>query len=218
MDGFARHEVPVTVFAAGLALERNPVAAREIVACGHEVAGHGYRWIPHTTLDREEERRQISRAIAAIHATTGQRPLGWLSRGPSLHTRELLAEQGFLYDSDSYGDDLPHAIDVKGHRFLTVPYTMDVTDARYWATPWLTGFTSPHDFFAVMRATFDRLYAEGAHHPRMMSVGLHLRISGRPSRARQIERFIEHARRVPGVWFARRLDIARWWLEHGPDR
>src|SRR5262245_44335390 len=217
MESFARHEVPVTVFAAGLALERNPVAAREIVGRGHEVAAHGYRWIPHTALDREEEREQIARAIAAIQATTGQRPLGWLSRAPSLHTRELLIEQGFLYDSDSYDDDLPHAVDVKGQRFMTVPYTVDATDARYWAAPWLGGFTSPHDFSAVMRATFDRLYAEGAHHPRMMSVGVHLRISGRPSRVRQIERFIQHARGAPGVWFARRVDLARWWLEHGPE-
>jgi hypothetical protein len=95
---------------------------------------------------------------------------------------------------------------------------MDSTDARYWQTPALAGFTNPHDFLAVLRATFDRLYAEGAHHPRMMSAGLHLRISGRPSRARQIERFIAYARAFPGVWFARRADIARWWLEHGPGR
>ncbi len=218
IECFSRHEVKVTFFAAGLALERNPVAAAEIVARGHEVAGHGYRWIPHATMSRDEERAQIARAVEAIKVTTGERPAGWHSRSPSLHTRELLLEHGFLYDSDSYGDDLPYMVDVEGRRFLTIPHTMDATDARYWTTPWLAGFTNPNDFFSVMQATFERLYAEGEHHPRLMSIGVHPRISGRPSRARQIERFIRYAKEFPGVWFAQRVEIARWWLEHGPDR
>lgn len=214
MECFARHDMRVTFFCAGLALERNRVAAREIVAAGHEVAAHGYRWVPQYAMSREEEKEQIGRALEAIHATTGERPVGWHSRSPSVQTRELLVDHGFLYDSDSYGDDLPHFVDVKGRQFLTVPYTMDVTDARFWTTPALAGFTNPNDFFALMKATFDRLYEEAETHPRMMSVGLHLRISGRPSRAAQIERFIRYAKAVSGVWLARRVDIARWWMEH----
>ena len=216
IDCFARHGVNVTFFCAGLALERNPLAAREIVDSGHEVCGHGYRWIPHSAMSREEEKEQIARAVTAIQATTGQRPQGWMTRAPGLHTRELLMEHGFLYDSDSYDDDVPHLVSVQGRRFLTLPCSTDATDTRFWATPWLAGFTNPHDFFAMMKATFDRLYRESEIRPRMMSVGLHARISGRPSRAGQIDQFIRYAKGFPGVWLARRGDIARWWLERQP--
>ena len=215
IESLARADLRATFFCAALALERNLVAAREITALGHEVCAHGYRWIPHHELTRDEEKAQITSALRSLEASTGQRPLGWHSRAPSLHTRKLLLDEGLLYDSDSYGDDLPFFARVEGQRFLTIPYTMDATDARFWSPPSLAGFTSPHDFFAVMKSTFDCLYAEGARFPRMMSVGLHPRISGRPSRARQIERFIEYARGFPEVWFARRIDIARWWLQEG---
>lgn len=217
MDCFSRNNVKVTFFCAGLALERNAVAAQEITKQGHEACGHGHRWIPHHALSREEEKRQIQQAIKSIERTTGQRPLGWNSRIPSLQTRELLIESGFLYDSDSYSDDLPYSVKVKGNRFLTIPYTIDTNDNRYWSTPEVAGFTKPSDFFALMKASFDRLYAEGEDHPKMMSVGLHLRISGRPSRAKQIERFIQYAKKFPNVWFARRIDIAHWWLKNYGD-
>jgi peptidoglycan/xylan/chitin deacetylase (PgdA/CDA1 family) len=167
-------------------------------------------------MSREEEKEQIARAVTAIQATTGQRPQGWMTRAPSLHTRELLVEHGFVYDSDSYGDDVPHFVSVQGRRLLTLPCSMDTTDTRFWATPWLAGFTNPHDFFAMMKATFDRLYRESESRPRMMSVALHPRISGRPSRAGQIDQFIRYAKGFPGVWLARRGDIARWWLERHP--
>jgi peptidoglycan/xylan/chitin deacetylase (PgdA/CDA1 family) len=216
LETFDRHRVKVTFFCAGLALERHPLAAREILAAGHEVAAHGYRWIPQVDLGPEEERDQIRRAVAAIEKTAGERPLGWLSRVPSVNTRALLAGEGFLYDSDACDDDLPHWVDAGGAPCLTVPHTMDLTDARFWSTPWLAGFTSPHDFSAAMIRAFDTLHAEGATHPRLLSAGLHLRISGRPSRARQIDRLITHAKRYPGVWFARRIDIARWWREVYP--
>jgi allantoinase len=218
MERFSRNDVKATFFCSGLALERNPVAAQEIVAQGHEVCGHGYRWIPQCDMSPEEEKDQIEKAIKAIQMTTGERPFGWNSRAPSLNTRELLIEHGFLYDSDSYSDDLPYFVEVNGKRFLTIPYTVDATDDRFWSTPWVAGFSNPNAFFAVMKHTFDRLYAEGDTHPKMMSVGLHLRISGRPSRAKQIERFIRYAKGFPGVWFARRIDIARWWLEHYSQR
>jgi len=216
LECLGRHGAPATFFCAGLALERNPVAAREIAAAGHEVAGHGYRWVPHRAMSREAEKEQIGRAVATIEAVTGRRPIGWMTRAPSLHTRELLLEHGFLYDSDSYGDDLPYFVPVQGRRFLTLPHTVDASDVRFWVTPWLAGFTSPHDFFGVMKATFDRLYLEGETHPRMMSVGLHPRISGRPSRAGQLEQFLRYAKGFPGVWLARRSDIAQWWLERHP--
>ncbi len=218
MEHFSRNDVKVTFFCSGLALERNLVAAQEIAAQGHEVCGHGYRWIPQYDMSREEEKDQIERAMKAIQMTTGERPFGWNSRAPSLNTRELLLDQGFLYNSDSYGDDMPYFVEVKGKRLLTIPYTADATDDRFWSAPWVAGFTNPNAFFAVTKNTFDRLYTEGDTHPKMMSVGLHLRISGRPSRAKQIERFIRYAKGFPGVWFARRIDIARWWLEHYGQR
>jgi peptidoglycan/xylan/chitin deacetylase (PgdA/CDA1 family) len=209
------YEVKATFFCAGQALERSPEVARDIPARGHEVCGHGYRWLPYHLLTPEEERADIRRAVEAIEKATGQRPLGWHSRSPTPHTRGFLIDEGgFLYDSDSYGDDLPYTVPVGGSEILTVPYNVDANDDKFWALPPVAGFTSPDDFFAVMAGTFDRLYAEGETHPRMMSVGLHLRISGRPGRARQIERFIRYARGFPRVWFARRVDIARWWLAH----
>ena len=213
-----RAGVKATFFCAGQALERNPVAAREITALGHEACGHGYRWLPYHGFSEEEERGDIRKAIEAIEKTTGQRPLGWNSRGATPRTRSLLLEAGgFVYDSDSYGDDLPYfATAESGRTLLTIPYNIDVNDDKFWAPPPTAGFTNPDAFFDVMKATFDRLWTEGETHPKMMSVGLHLRISGRPSRARQIERFIRYAKGFPRVWFARRIDIARWWLEHGP--
>jgi peptidoglycan/xylan/chitin deacetylase (PgdA/CDA1 family) len=214
LDLLDRHDVKATFFCSGQALERNPVAAREIVARGHEVCGHGYRLEYEYALSLEKEREHIAKAIRAIEKTTGQRPAGWNSRGPGPNTRELLvAEGGFTYDSDSYGDDLPFFVDVNGTRFLTIPYALDINDDKYWASLMLPGFTNSRDFFAMMRGSFDQLYAEGATHPRMMSVGIHLRISGRPSRAKQIEDFTKYAKSFPRVWFARRADIAKWWLE-----
>ena len=219
MEILDRHGVKATFFCSGQALERNPVAAREITARGHEACGHGYRWIPSEGLGRAEERADIQHAVQAVHATTGERPLGWNSRVPSVQTRELLLEAGgFLYDSDSYADDLPYFVEVSGRRFLTIPYSLEINDEKFWSIPHVAGFTKPDDFFAVMQGTFDRLYAEGATHPKMMSVGIHLRIAGRPTRAGQVERFIRYAKGWPGVWFARRIDIARWWLERYADR
>ena len=214
LDLLDRHDVKATFFCSGRALERHPVAAREIVARGHEVCGHGYRLEYEYALSLEKEREHIAKAIRAIEKTTGQRPVGWNSRGSGPNTRELLvAEGGFTYDSDSYSDDLPFFVDVNGTRFLTIPYALDINDDKYWASLMLPGFTNSRDFFAMMRGSFDQLYAEGATHPRMMSVGIHLRISGRPSRAKQIEDFIKYTKSFPRVWFARRADIAKWWLE-----
>jgi peptidoglycan/xylan/chitin deacetylase (PgdA/CDA1 family) len=163
-------------------------------------------------MSPDEERESIRKAVNSIERTTGQRPLGWYCRySASEQTRTLLAEEGgFVYDSDAYNDDLPYFVPVSGKQWLVVPYAMDTNDGRYWFSP---GFVSPNDFFAYLKLAFDRLYEEGRARPKMMSVGLHCRISGRPARATAIDRFIRYAKGHSGVWFARRIDIANVWLE-----
>lgn len=212
VDIFDRYDVKITAFACGMALELNPEAAREITARGHEAASHGYRWAPGGFRSREEERDYIRRAVEAGERTTGERPLGWFSVGNTEHTRELLVEEGgFVYDCDSFADDLPYFVNVKGKRWLVIPYDLVTNDGLFSRPP---GYSEPMDFFYQLKAAFDWLYQEGATHPQMMSVGLHKRFAGRPARANALEEFIRYARSFPGVWFARRIDIARWWLEH----
>ena len=215
LDLLDRFQVPATFFCCALALERNPQAAREIPGLGHEVCGHGYRWEEYHLMDREEERQSIAKTVDSLTRTTGQRPLGWFTRyGPSVHTRELVVEEGgFIYDSGALNDDLPHYVAVNDRPWLVVPYSMETNDARFWRG----GLVSVGDFYEYLRDTFDCLYREGQTHPKMMSVGLHCRIAGRPARSMAVERFLQYAKGFPGVWFARRIDIARWWLEHyGP--
>ena len=157
--------------------------------------------------------------MAAIEAATGVRPVGWNSRVPNADTRELLAEVGdFKYDSDTYGDDLPYVVTIKGQPWVTVPHTMDVTDERFWSIWQSSGYTNPENFFNAMKDAFDRLYEEGATNPKMMSVAMRPRISGRPSRAPQVDRFLSYVAGFPEVWIARRVDIAAWWREHGPGK
>jgi allantoinase len=215
LDILRDHSVPATFFLCGLAAERNPASASAIVERGHEASGHGYRWIEYHELDVEMQRDDIRRCVAAIRETTGQRPVGWLTRyGPTPETRELLAEEGgFMYDNMAFNDDLPYYVRVGVNRrpWLVLPYSMELNDARYWRG----ALVSIEGFEASLLNAFERLYAEGARYPRMMSVGLHCRISGTPSRAGVLERFLQHAKR-PGVWFARRDEIARWWREHAP--
>ncbi len=214
MDILGQYRVDATFFCCALALERNPQVGPEIVRRGHEVFGHGYRWEEYFRMDRDSEREAIRKGVESIRQTTGVRPLGWYTRyGPSVNTRELVVEEGgFVYDSNSYADDLPYYTDVAGAKWLVVPYSLEVNDTKFWRG----GMVSPSDFYETMRNTFDRLYYEGATHPKMMNIGLHCRIAGRPSRAVALQQFLEHARSLPDVWFARRIDIARWWLEKYP--
>jgi peptidoglycan/xylan/chitin deacetylase (PgdA/CDA1 family) len=207
--------IPVTFFAAAVALERNPDVARKLAARGDEAAGHGYRWSNHFEMTRDEEREAIRRAIESIERTTGSRPVGWYCREMGTNTRELVVEEGgFLYDSDCYSDDLPYWTRVLGRPHLVVPYGLVVNDARYIVG---TGYGSPDHYFATAKAHLDRLRDDGDDVPRMMSVGLHPRISGNPARADGLARFIEYAQSCGDVWIARRADIARTFVEQQPS-
>ena len=212
---FKKHEAPATFYACARALERSPAAARAITAHGHEVCCHGYRWEEVFRKSEEEERADIHKAVASLRETTGERPVGWYSRySPSVHTRRLLMEEGgFAYDSDSYCDDLPYYVQVDGKPFLILPYTLETNDIRFWAGG---GFSTADDFFAYMRDALDTLWEEGAETPKMMSVGLHMRIIGRPARARALDKFLAYARAKGGVWITRRIDIAKAWTAQHP--
>lgn len=206
--------VPVTFFAAAVALERNPAVAAKLASRGDEAAGHGYRWSNHFEMTRDQEREAIRLAIASIEKTTGSRPVGWYCREMSTNTRELVTEEGgFEYDSDCYNDDLPYWTTSLGRPHLVVPYSLVVNDARYIVG---TGYASPDDFFLTAKATLDRLREDGDDLGRMMSVGIHPRISGNPARSDGLARFIEYAQQFPDVAFMRRIDIAREFARQHP--
>lgn len=204
-----------TVFACGLAFERNPDAVAAFVARDCDIAGHGYRWIPHMSLTPTEQGADIRRCLGVIETMTGRKAHGWFGRAPNtVHTRRLLAEAGLLYDSGSVSDDLPYFTDVGGRPFLVVPYSLDINDVRFWKGELVTG----EQFESYVRDSFDVLYAESAETPRMMSIGLHPRIVGRPGRLAALRRALTHIRGHDGVWFAGRDEIARVWVEQfGPD-
>jgi putative urate catabolism protein len=209
MRVFDERKIPVTVFAVGMALARNPEAARAMVDGGHEVASHGWRWIDYQNIDEETERAHIRLAIEAIETATGTRPLGWYTGRMSPRTRRLVVEAGgFLYDADSYADDLPYWVKVEGHDHLIVPYTLDANDMRFATAQ---GFNAGDQFFGYLRDSFDVLYQEGRDTPKMMSVGLHCRLVGRPGRFAALVRFLDHVQKHEGVWICRRVDIARHW-------
>jgi len=203
-------KMPVTIYAVGMALERNPEAAAAIVELDYEVASHGWRWIDYQFMSEAEERAHLQQAIAAITKATGRRPVGWYTGRPSPNTRRLAVEEGgFLYDSDAYNDDLPYWMNVSGKRHLVVPYTLDNNDSRF--TRGQGGLELADEFFTYLRDAFDWLYSEGATHPKMMSIGLHCRLVGRPGRIAGLARFLDHVRRHEDVWVCRRADIARHW-------
>ena len=214
LDLFERKSVPITLFGVAMALERNPQVAEAVMKAGHEICSHGYRWIDYRDVPDEIEREHLHKAIEIIQRLTGERPLGWYTGRTSENTRRLVVEEGgFLYDADDYNDDLPFWTQVQGADHLVVPYTLDANDMRF-ATP--QGFNSGEQFLGYLRDAFDTLYEEGARTPRMMSVGLHCRLAGRPGRIRAVEQFIDHALGHEGVWFCRRIDIARHWCTHHP--
>ena len=209
---FERYGVKTTFYCCAVALERNPEVARAIVERGHEICGHGDRCQEYQAMDRDSELDSIRRTVESLERTTGVRPVGWFTRyGPSLNTRELVAgEQGFIYDSLSMNDDLPYFVIVNEAPWLVIPYSFETNDARFWRG----GLVSVNDFFEYLKDTFDCLYEEGQSSPKMMSVGLHCRITGRPARSRAVQRFLEYASGFPDVWFARRDEIASHWLSN----
>ena len=211
MDVLRGRGARATVSASGRAVERLPLLARDAVDRGHEVSAHGWRWESHDGLDEATERDRIVRTVAAITATTGVRPVGWHTRSPgSPNTRRLLVEEGgFLYDSDAYNDDLPYFDHVGGKRHLVLPYAFDTNDMQLFHTQ---RFSGARDFAEYVIDAFDWLHGEGAHQPKMMSIGLHLRIIGRPGRIGALERILRHIADKGGAWIAPRVDIARHWL------
>ncbi|MCR9279549.1 MAG: allantoinase PuuE [Pseudomonadaceae bacterium] len=215
---FGEFDFPVTAFGVAMALERQPEAVQAMLAADWEIASHGYRWIDHQFMEKDEERRQIAKAIEIHERVTGSRPLGWYTGRDSPNTRELVLEAGgFAYDSDYYGDDLPFWYrgdpGRAGEPHLIIPYTLDANDMRF-SSP--AGFNSGDQFFAYLRDTFDELYLEGESAPKMMSVGLHCRIAGKPGRTRALRRFLEHVSAHSDVWVCRRVDIARHWASVHP--
>ncbi len=210
---FKRYGVPVTVFGVAMALERNPAAVNAMLDGGHEIAAHGWRWINYQDVPERIEREHMMRAIEVHRRLTGERPLGWYTGRTSPNTRRLVAEdRGFLYDADDYSDDLPFWATVGRHQQLIVPYTLEANDMRFSGT----GLNTGEQFFSYLKDAFDVLYAEGEERPKMMSVGLHCRIAGRPAKMAGLERFIRYALDHQDVWFCRRVEIARHWRERHP--
>lgn len=215
-------KVPVTVFGVAMALERNPRAVEAMLRDGHEIASHGWRWISYQLIDEATERDHVARAVETIARLTGKAPEGWYTGRDSPNTRRLVVEHGgFAYDADSYADDLPYWVEVEtrtgSQPHLVVPYALDTNDMRFATAQ---GFNSGGQFYAYLRDAFNVLYAEGdpagLDAPKMLSIGLHCRLSGRPGRLAALSRFLDHIRRHEGVWFARRIDIARHWMATHP--
>jgi allantoinase len=220
---FAQRGLPLTVFGVGMALQRHPDLTKAFVDLGHEIACHGWRWINYQQIDEATEREHMALGMQAIEALTGQRALGWYTGRDSPNTHRLVADfGGFDYDSDHYGDDLPFWMPVTKTdgevvQQLIVPYTMDTNDMRFGLPQ---GFSQGADFFTYLRDTFDVLYAEGdpqgLDRPKMMSVGMHCRLLGRPGRIRALQQFLDHIQAHEKVWVCRRIDIARHWRATHP--
>ncbi|MFT3807499.1 allantoinase PuuE [Arenimonas sp.] len=216
---FERRGLPLTVFGVAMAMQRNPELTRACVELGHEIASHGWRWISYQQVPEEIEREHVARAVQVHRELTGAAPLGWYTGRDSPNTRRLVVEHGgFEYDSDYYGDELPfwtrvRTSDGSERPHLVVPYTLDANDMRFASAQ---GFNSSEQFFAYLRDSFDVLYAEGEETPRMLSIGMHARLLGRPGRFRALQRFLDHVAAHDRVWTCRRIDIARHWRQRHP--
>ncbi len=213
-DLFVGRGLPLTVFGVAMALARNRPAVEAMLRADWEIASHGYRWIDYQHVDEATEYQHMARAIEIHTELTGAPPLGWYTGRTSPNTARLVAEAGgFVYDADSYADDLPYYDNSWGRPQLVVPYTLDTNDMRFCAAQ---GFNSGAQFFEYLKDAFDVLYAEGEAVPKMLSVGLHCRIAGRPGRAAALARFLDYVSAQPKVWVATRIDIARHWLATHP--
>jgi len=216
---FEKRGLPLTVFGVGMALQRHPELTSAFVELGHEIAAHGWRWIHYQNIDEAVEREHMQQCVQAIEQLTGAPPAGWYTGRDSPNTRRLVVDHGgFEYDSDYYGDDLPFWMKVAKsdgtvRPHLVVPYTLDANDMRF-SLP--QGFAQAEDFFIYLRDSFDALYAEGGEAPKMMSVGMHCRLLGRPGRIVALQRFLDHIAKHDRVWVCRRIDIARHWKATHP--
>jgi putative urate catabolism protein len=211
---FTQRQIPVTVYGVAMALARNPEAVAAMKDANWEIASHGYRWIDYKYFGEAAEREHLQTAIAIHTEVTGDRPLGWYTGRTSPFSRKLVVEEGgFLYDADSYADDLPYWTTDYGKPHLVIPYTLDNNDMRFASAQ---GFNSGDQFFAYLRDAFDVLYEEGETAPKMMSIGLHCRIVGRPGRSAALARFLDYVQQRDRVWVCRRIDIANHWHTHHP--
>ena len=216
---FERRGLPLTVFGVAMAMQRNPELVAACLEAEHEIASHGLRWIHYQDMDIESERAHMAEAVRIHTELTGAPPLGWYTGRDSPNTRQLVVEHGgFEYDADYYGDELPFWTDValgdgSRRKHLVVPYTLDANDMRF-ATP--QGFNTATQFFDYLRDSFDVLYAEGEDSPKMLSIGMHARLLGRPGRFIALQRFLDHVGKHDRVWVTRRIDIARHWKERHP--
>ena len=211
---FQEKKIPITIFGVGMALEKNPEICKAIKDANYEVASHGWRWIDYQSVKKSEEKKHMKLVIKKIKEIFGERPLGWYTGRCSPNTRDLVFDEGgFLYDSDSYSDDLPYWEIRKKKKQLIIPYTLDNNDMRFVANQ---GFNTGDHFFTYLKDSFDALYEEGKTNPKMMSVGLHCRLVGRPGRIQSLKRFLEYVLSYEDVWICKRIDIAKHWIKNYP--
>ena len=211
---FQEKKIPITIFGVGMALEKNPEICKAIKDANYEVASHGWRWIDYQSVKKSEEKKHMKLVIKKIKEIFGERPLGWYTGRCSPNTRDLVFDEGgFLYDSDSYSDDLPYWEIRKKKKQLIIPYTLDNNDMRFVSNQ---GFNTGDHFFTYLKDSFDALYEEGKTNPKMMSVGLHCRLVGRPGRIQSLKRFLEYVLSHEDVWICKRIDIAKHWIKNYP--
>ena len=209
---FQEKKIPVTIFGVGMALEKNPEVCKAIKEYDYEIASHGWRWIDYQNISKSVEKKHMQLAIKTIKKIFGQRPLGWYTGRCSPNTRDLVFEDGgFLYDSDSYSDDLPYWEIRNNKKQLIIPYTLDNNDMRFATNQ---GFNTGDHFFAYLKDSFDALYEEGKTNPKMMSIGLHCRLVGRPGRIQSLKKFLDYILKHNDVWICKRIDIAKHWIKN----
>ena len=209
---FQEKKIPITIFGVGMALEKNPEICKAIKDADYEVASHGWRWIDYQNIKKSEEKKHMQLAIQSHKNIFGERPLGWYTGRCSPNTRDLVLEDGgFLYDSDSYSDDLPYWENRNKKRQLIIPYTLDNNDMRFVTNQ---GFNTGDHFFTYLKDSFDALYEEGKTNPKMMSVGLHCRLIGKPGRIQSLKRFLDYILKHDDVWICKRIDIAKHWIKN----
>jgi putative urate catabolism protein len=209
---FQEKKIPITIFGVGMALKKNPEVCRAIIKAGYEVASHGWRWIDYQNIKKSVEKKHMQLAIKTIKKIFGTRPLGWYTGRCSPNTRDLVFENGgFLYDSDSYSDDLPYWEKRKNKKQLIIPYTLDNNDMRFATNQ---GFNTGDHFFNYLKDSFDALYEEGKTNPKMMSVGLHCRLIGKPGRIQSLKKFLNYVLKHKDVWICKRIDIAKHWIKN----